>query len=64
MEDLSVMTDEALAMSYANGNNRAFDELLSRNQSKLFSYILLYTPRKRYYKCFLYPYSYTCPSCR
>ena len=40
MEDLSVMTDEALAMSYANGNNRAFDELLSRNQSKLFSYIL------------------------
>ena len=40
MEDLSVMTDEALSMSYANGNNRAFDELLSRNQSKLFSYIL------------------------
>lgn len=40
MEDLSVMTDEALAISYANGNNRAFDELLSRNQSKLFSYIL------------------------
>ena len=40
MEDLSVMTDEALAMSYANGNNRAVDELLSRNQSKLFSYIL------------------------
>ena len=40
MEDLSVMTDEALAMSYANDNNRAFDELLSRNQSKLFSYIL------------------------
>lgn len=34
------MTDEELAMSYVNGNNRAFDLLLSRNQSKLFSYIL------------------------
>ncbi len=27
-------------MSYIDGNNRAFDLLLSRNQSKLFSYIL------------------------
>lgn len=34
------MTDEELAISYVRGNNRAFDELLSRNQSKLFSYIL------------------------
>lgn len=34
------MTDEELAISYVQGNNRAFDELLSRNQSKLFSYIL------------------------
>lgn len=34
------MTDEELAMSYIDGNNRAFDLLLSRNQSKLFSYIL------------------------
>ena len=34
------MTDEALAMSYVNGNNKAFDLLLLRNQSKLFSYIL------------------------
>lgn len=34
------MTDEELALSYIDGNNRAFDLLLSRTQSKLFSYIL------------------------
>jgi len=34
------MSDEQLALSYINGDNRAFDELLRRNQSKLFSYIL------------------------
>ena len=34
------MTDEELALSYVNGDNRAFDELLLRNQSKIFSYIL------------------------
>ena len=34
------MTDEELALSYVDGNNRAFDLLLSRNQSKLYSYIL------------------------
>ena len=34
------MTDEGLAMLYIDGNNRAFDLLLSRNQSRLFSYIL------------------------
>ena len=33
------MTDEQLELSYVNGNNKAFDLLLSRNQSKLFSYI-------------------------
>ena len=40
MKKLSEMTDEDLALSYINGDNRAFDLLLSRNQSKLFSYIL------------------------
>lgn len=40
MENVSRLTDEELAISYVQGNNRAFDELLSRNQSKLFSYIL------------------------
>ena len=40
MKNLSEMTDEELALAYADGNNKAFDLLLSRNQSKLFSYIL------------------------
>ena len=40
MKKLEDMTDEELALSYADGNNRAFDLLLLRNQSKLFSYIL------------------------
>lgn len=34
------MTDEELALLYADGNNRAFDLLLARNESRLFSYIL------------------------
>lgn len=37
---LNEMTNEQLALSYVNGNNQAFDLLLLRNQSKLFSYIL------------------------
>ncbi|MBR5657491.1 MAG: sigma-70 family RNA polymerase sigma factor [Prevotella sp.] len=40
MKNLKDMTDEELALSYVDGNNRAFDLLLSRNQSKLYSYIL------------------------
>ena len=40
MKKLQDMTDEELALSYAGGNNRAFDLLLQRNQSKLFSYIV------------------------
>ncbi|MBO5538678.1 MAG: sigma-70 family RNA polymerase sigma factor [Prevotella sp.] len=40
MKNLCEMTDEELAVSYIDGNNKAFDLLLSRNQSKLFSYIL------------------------
>ena len=34
------MSDEQLALLYANGNNKAFDILLSRVQNKLFTYIL------------------------
>ena len=34
------MTDEQLALSYIDGNNKAFDLLLSRTQSKLFTYIM------------------------
>ena len=40
MSTLESMTDEELALSYINGNNRAFDELLSRSQEKIFSYIM------------------------
>lgn|SRR5574344_624540 len=40
MKNINLMTDEELAMLYVEGNNRAFDLLLSRNQSKLFSYIM------------------------
>ena len=34
------MTDEMLALQYVGGDNRAFDELLARNQQKLYNYIL------------------------
>ena len=40
MSTLKTMTDEELALSYINGNNRAFDELLSRSQDKIFNYIM------------------------
>lgn len=40
MENLNLMTDEELAIMYVDGDNKAFDLLLSRNQEKLFSYIL------------------------
>ncbi|MGM9704786.1 MAG: sigma-70 family RNA polymerase sigma factor [Prevotella sp.] len=40
MRNINDMTDEELALSYIEGNNRAFDLLLMRNQSKLYSYIL------------------------
>lgn len=40
MKKLQDMTDEELALSYIDGNNRAFDLLLLRNQSNIFSYIL------------------------
>lgn len=39
MENFNSFTDEKLALSYIDGNNKAFDELLTRNQDKLFSYI-------------------------
>ena len=37
---MNEMTDEQLALSYIDGNNRAFDLLLSRTQAKLFTYIM------------------------
>jgi RNA polymerase sigma-70 factor (ECF subfamily) len=40
MSILKEMTDEELALLYVNGNNKAFDELLSRIQDKIFTYIM------------------------
>jgi RNA polymerase sigma-70 factor (ECF subfamily) len=40
MEYLNEMTDEQLALAYIGGDNKAFDLLLSRTQSKLFTYIM------------------------
>lgn len=40
MENLNLMTDEELAIMYVDGDNKAFDLLLRRNQEKLFTYIL------------------------
>ena len=40
MKEFEGMTNEALALLYVGGNNKAFDELLERTQSKLFEYIM------------------------
>ena len=40
MKEFEGMTNEALALLYVGGNNKAFDELLTRAQSKLFAYIM------------------------
>ena len=40
MQILAKLTDEQLVKAYVNGNNEAFDALLLRHQSKVYSYIL------------------------
>lgn len=40
MRNLNEMTDEELALAYVEGDNKAFDLLLQRNEAKLFSYIM------------------------
>ena len=40
MKDFEGLSNETLALLYVGGNNRAFDELLERTQSKLFAYIM------------------------
>ncbi|MGI6232618.1 MAG: RNA polymerase sigma factor [Prevotella sp.] len=42
MKKITSMTDEELAVCYMEGNNQAFDLLLSRYQEKLFSYIMFF----------------------
>lgn len=39
MKDLNQLTDDMLVALYSKGDNKAFDELLVRYQSKLFNYI-------------------------
>lgn len=46
MKKLSQLTDEELALEYVNGNNRAFDELLARTQTGLYSYIIFIVHNK------------------
>lgn len=40
MKQFEGMADEELALLYVGGDNKAFDELLNRTQSKLFTYIM------------------------
>jgi RNA polymerase sigma-70 factor (ECF subfamily) len=40
MKKFEGVTDEMLALLYVKGNNSAFDELLARTQTKLFTYIM------------------------
>ena len=40
MKRFEGMSDEQLALLYVEGDNKAFDELLNRTQSKLFTYIM------------------------
>jgi RNA polymerase sigma-70 factor (ECF subfamily) len=40
MENLNVLTDDMLVTRYQEGDDKAFDELLARYQSKLYNYIL------------------------
>ncbi len=40
MQVLKKLTDDQLVLQYAKGSNEAFDVLLSRHQSRVFSYIL------------------------
>ncbi len=40
MSTFTSMTDQELVQAYLDGNNHAFDELLSRTQDNIFSYIM------------------------
>ncbi|MCC8071005.1 MAG: sigma-70 family RNA polymerase sigma factor [Bacteroidales bacterium] len=39
MQSLSTLTDDKLVEAYVQGNNRAFDALLKRHQTRVFNYI-------------------------
>lgn len=46
MQNLTKLTDEQLVSAYANGENKAFDTLLSRHQQRVFSYIFYIVKNK------------------
>ena len=48
MKKLSLMTDEELAVEYVNGNDKAFDILLARTQTGIFSYIIFIVRNEDY----------------
>lgn len=48
MKKLSLMTDEELAVEYVNGNDKAFDMLLARTQTGVFSYIMFIVHNEDY----------------
>lgn len=41
MLSMKTLTDDMLVASYSQGNNEAFDELLSRHQVRIYNYILM-----------------------
>ncbi len=41
MDTIKTMTDESLVNLFANGNNQAFDVLLNRHKSRVFTYIYM-----------------------
>jgi RNA polymerase sigma factor (sigma-70 family) len=41
MDTIKTMTDEQLVNLFSNGNNQAFDVLLSRHKNRVYTYILL-----------------------
>jgi len=43
MTDYNRLTDETLVKAYVDGDNRAFDVLLERNEEKLYTYIMFMT---------------------
>ena len=42
MKHLSKLSDEELVVLYSEGNNKAFDILLTRYKNRIYSYIFLY----------------------
>ena len=46
MDILKVMTDEELVISYSEGNNLAFDQLLNRHKNNIYNYIFFIVKKR------------------